>query len=68
MKGYRTVVTNVVQALVGVLIMMGYVLPEGADAATTESINSIVGGINVLFGVWGTFLRIQTNTPVGKAQ
>lgn len=61
MKGYRTIVSNVVMALAAVAAIWGLEIPpEDLDKVTTGIISAI--------GVVNLVLRSMTTTPVGKSE
>ena len=61
MQGYKTLVTNLLITLAGLLAQFGIVIP-------TEHIQSAVGGVIALIGIVNIVLRFFTKTPVGKKE
>lgn len=59
MKGYRTVVLNVIAAALGVLMTTDWIA-----IADPKTAGLIVGGL----GVANTVLRFFTNSPIGRVE
>ena len=56
LQGYRTIIVNVVAALVGVASMLGVVVPQDDSTAFTAG---LIAFANIL-------MRLKTTTPVGE--
>lgn len=68
LKGYRTVIVNVVVAVMGILVAFG-VIPA-AESVSPEvvgtNVDAFIGAIATIFGIVNVILRVFTNTPVGS--
>lgn len=61
MKGYRTIIVNVLMALASLGAFWGFEIPA-------EQIEAIATGLVTLFAVVNLVLRSITTTPVGKKE
>ena len=61
LKGWKTVLTNGLLVIAGVLAQLGVVLPETFADDVTGIVVASVGVINIV-------LRAFTNSPIGKSQ
>lgn len=59
MKGWRTIVGNVIGGLA--LIGAGFGLDVTPDQQT-----ALIGGIGAAIGIFNTVMRFLTTTPIGK--
>ena len=61
MKGYRTIITNVLMVVASVAAIWGIEIPP-------EMIEEVVSGIIAVIGLVNLFLRAITTTPVGQKE
>lgn len=61
LKGFRTVIANVLTALASIAAVYGIEVPP-------EQVDEITIGIIAAFTVLNTVMRSVTNTPMGKAE
>jgi hypothetical protein len=61
MKGYRTVIVNILMLVASVGVLWGIEI-------TPEQIDSIATGLITVFTVANLILRAVTSTPIGKKE
>lgn len=61
MKGYRTIITNVLMAIASILAIQGVEIP-------VDMVNNITTGIISAFAVINLILRKMTTTPMGEKE
>lgn len=61
MKGYRTIIVNILMAVASIAVIWGIEIPP-------EQIDAIATGIVSVIGVVNLFLRGITTTPVGQKE
>lgn len=66
MKGYRTLIVNVLVALAGVLTAFGVVLPEDFAQQLATNADAAIGAVTALVALANLLLRAITTTPIGQ--
>ena len=61
MKGYRTIIANILMAVVSIAAIWGIDIPAEAQ-------QQIVTGIVAVIGVVNLILRSVTTTPIGRKE
>ncbi|TQV80310.1 hypothetical protein [Denitrobaculum tricleocarpae] len=61
MKGYRTVVMNVLMALAAIGAVFGIEIPP-------EDLDTVAAGIISAIGIINVVLRAMTTTPIGEKE
>jgi fumarate reductase subunit D len=68
LKGYKTLIVNVIIAIIGILIATGVV--PAVEALTAEEVSTHVealfGAFAVIGAVINIFMRMFTSTPIGQ--
>lgn len=68
LKGYRTILFQIVMAGVTIAHLRYPELMVPEEAAVQEGVDTVLAGIATLWGAGNVVLRFITNTPVGKKE